>query len=314
MADLRSLEIFFWVARLRSFRGAAERLNTTQPAVSQRIAALEAELGVRLLERGSRAPSAATGRGVVTTAQGRRLLDYAERMLRLRTEMLEAVAGPGAVGGVLRLGVAETIVHTWLARFIERAHALYPAVTLDIEVDVTHALRGALASHAIDLAFLSHAIDLAFLMGPLVEAEMANLPLCRYPLAFAASPRLALPPEPLDRDAVLALPIITYPRSTAPTIALSEALRSADGPAPRVFGNASLATIVRMTLDGIGLSVIPPAVVARELADGSLRLVETTLTPPELAFTASWPSGPDDTLARRLAELAVEVASEAGHR
>ncbi|WP_439550186.1 LysR family transcriptional regulator [Falsiroseomonas sp.] len=305
MADLRSLEIFFWVARLRSFRGAADRLNTTQPAVSQRIAALEAELGVRLLERGGRTTPAGTGRGVVTTAQGRRLLDYAERMLRLRTEMLEAVAGPGAVGGVLRLGVAETIVHTWLARFIERAHALYPAVTLDIEVDVTHALRGALASHAIDLAFL---------MGPLVEAEMANLPLCRYPLAFAASPKLGLPAEPLDRDAVLALPIITYPRSTAPTIALSAALRSADGPAPRVFGNASLATIVRMTLDGIGLSVIPPAVVARELAEGTLRLVETTLAPPELAFTASWPSGPDDALARRLAELAVEVATEAGHR
>ncbi|MBX9593420.1 MAG: LysR family transcriptional regulator, partial [Roseomonas sp.] len=71
MADLRSLEIFFWVARLRSFRGAADRLNTTQPAVSQRIAALEAELGVRLLERGGRATPAGAGRGVVTTAQGR---------------------------------------------------------------------------------------------------------------------------------------------------------------------------------------------------------------------------------------------------
>ncbi len=303
MPDLRSLEVFFWTARLRSFRGAAERLHTTQPAVSQRIAALETELGVRLLERGAKPASGP--RGVLPTAQGRRLLDYAERMLRLRAEMLEAVAGPGAVGGVLRLGVSETIVHTWLARFVERAHLAYPGVTLDIEVDVTHALSAALVSHALDLAFL---------LGPVPDPAVANLPLCRYALAFAASPRLALPEEPVAREALLRLPIITYPRSSRPTIELSAALRSEDLPAPRVFGSASLATIVRMTLDGIGVSVIPPAVVARELAEGALRLVRSEVTPPEIAFTASWASGPGDALARKLAALAVEVAAEAGHR
>jgi len=305
MPDLRSLEVFFWVAQLRSFRAAAERLNTTQPAVSQRIAALESELGVRLLERAGRAVVPAGAKGVLPTAQGRRLLDYAERMLRLRTEMIEAVGGPGAVGGVLRVGVAETIVHTWLARFVERAHALYPAVTLDIDVDVTHALRASLVSHSLDLAFL---------MGPVSDPDVANLALCRYPLAFAASPGLVLPPEPVSRLALLTLPIITYPRSTAPTIQLSAALRTTDGPAPRLFGSASLATIVRMTLDGIGVSVIPPAVVAREIAEGSLRILRAELTPPEISFTASWSIGPGDALARRLAELAVSVATDAGHR
>ena len=41
MADFRSLEVFYWVATLSSFRRASEQVNTTQPAVSQRIAALE---------------------------------------------------------------------------------------------------------------------------------------------------------------------------------------------------------------------------------------------------------------------------------
>ena len=53
--------------------------------------------------------------------------------------MRRALAVPSAVSGTLRLGVAETIVHTWLARFIERVHALYPDVTLEIEVDVDKA-------------------------------------------------------------------------------------------------------------------------------------------------------------------------------
>src|ERR1043165_1061108 len=51
MIDCKSLETFLWVANLRSFRGAAEKLNTTQPAVSLRIAQLAEDLGVRLLGR-----------------------------------------------------------------------------------------------------------------------------------------------------------------------------------------------------------------------------------------------------------------------
>lgn len=293
MPDLRSLEILYWVARLNSFRGAAERLNTTQPAVSQRVAALEAELGLRLLDRGA---------GSVTpTAQGRRLLNYAERMLRLRAEMLEAVAGPCAIGGVLRLGVAETVVHTWLSRFIERAHATFPALTLEIDVDVTPTLRTALTARRLDLAFL---------MGPVAEPDVANLPLCRYPLAFAASPRLLLPPEPLTREALLRHPIITYPRVTRPTLELLAALRGPGLPAPRVFGSASLATILRMAADGIDIAVVPPAVATRELSDGTLRLIACEVSAPDLSFTASWCAGPDDAAARRLAELAAEVAAD----
>ena len=50
MVDFKSIETFLWVVTLGSFRGAAQRLNTTQPAISQRIAQLEREMGVRLLQ------------------------------------------------------------------------------------------------------------------------------------------------------------------------------------------------------------------------------------------------------------------------
>jgi DNA-binding transcriptional LysR family regulator len=52
--ELRELEAFFWVATLRSFSRAADRLHTSQPTVSARVAALEAHLSVKLLERGGR--------------------------------------------------------------------------------------------------------------------------------------------------------------------------------------------------------------------------------------------------------------------
>lgn len=294
MPQLRSLEIFYWVARLGSFRGASERLHTTQPAVSQRVAGLEAELGVQLFDREARA--------VTLTAKGRELYDYAERMLNLRGDMLRAIAAPSAMSGVLRLGVSETIVHTWLSRFIERVHGAHPAITIDIEVDVSPNLRARL---------IDHEIDLAFLLGPISDPRVNNHELSRYPLAFVASPDLDLPQGPVSLSALLRFPLITYPKTARPYIMLREMLRAPGLPTPRIFGNASLSSIVRMTLDRIGISVIPPVVIRRELEDGSLRIVTTEIELPDLNFTATLPVAPEGALAQPLAQLACEVAREA---
>ena len=72
MIDFRNIETFFWAAALGSLRAASEKLGTTQPAVSQRIASLEAALGVRLFERDVR--------GVTLTAKGQEMLSHAERI------------------------------------------------------------------------------------------------------------------------------------------------------------------------------------------------------------------------------------------
>src|SRR5207302_3383487 len=106
MLDFRSIETFLWVVKLGSFRGAAQRLNTTQPAISQRIAQLEREMGVKLLNRDHRVAS--------PTPSGRLMMTYAEKLIGLRSEMMAEVGDRSAMRGVLRIGVAETIGHTWL--------------------------------------------------------------------------------------------------------------------------------------------------------------------------------------------------------
>ena len=144
MIELRNIETFFWVATLGSFRAASDKLNTTQPAVSQRIASLEADLGVRLFERDAR--------GVKLTGKGHELLSHAERMLQVRRDMFEAARAQNVMTGTVRIGVAETIVQTWLPTLIELVHTTYPALVLEIEVDTTHVLRSHLMARQIDLA------------------------------------------------------------------------------------------------------------------------------------------------------------------
>jgi DNA-binding transcriptional LysR family regulator len=291
MTDFRSLELFYWVAELNSFSRAAERANTTQPSVSQRIAALEAELGVKLFERNARSIS--------LTHQGRKLVQYAERFLLLRTEMLAEVGSAVAMKGIVRLGVSETIAQTWLSRFMERAHAVYPNIVIDLTVDVSPAMRDLLARGDLDLAFM---------LGPIDDLTMASCDLCAYSLAVIASPDMVLGEEPLSIAELRNFPMITYPKATAPYPRLREALNDPSLPPPRIFGNSSLTTIVQMTLDRIGVSVIPPVVVQRELKEGRLRIVETVLDLPDLVFTAAFPLTLSCSLARPMAELAQDIA------
>src|SRR6476660_5506671 len=111
MADFKSIESFVWGGTVGRFRGAAQKLNTTQPAISQRNAQPEREVGVKLQQRDRRM--------VLPTPSGRQMMVYAEKLIGLRSEMLAVVGDRSAMRGVLRLGVAETIVHTWLSQLIQ---------------------------------------------------------------------------------------------------------------------------------------------------------------------------------------------------
>lgn len=292
MIDLRNIETFFWAAALGSLRAASEKLGTTQPAISQRITSLEAALGVRLFDRDAR--------GVKLTAKGRELLVHAERMIEARHQMIRAARDQSTLSGTLRLGVAETIVQTWLPRFVEQVHLAYPGLVLEIEVDSTSVLQPNL---------MSRQIDLAFLMGPVLEARAENLPLCTYPLAWVARADLDLGPEPVPLDRVAAQPIITYASSSTPYRLVRDMLVRSGIATPRMYGSASLSMVVRMVQDGIGAAVITPVFLGKELERGELRLLHVAADPlPDLGFTASWVDGPDSHAARVIARMARQVA------
>jgi DNA-binding transcriptional LysR family regulator len=291
MVDFKSIETFLWVVTLGSFRGAGQRLNTTQPAISQRIAQLEREMGVKLLNRDHRVAS--------PTPSGRQLMVYAEKLISLRSEMLAEVGDRSATRGVLRLGVAETIVHTWLPRLIKSVNTAYPNLSLEIEVDITPNLSARL---------LAQEIELAFVLGPLSAASVRNRALCDYPIGFLASPALGLGKGPLTVHELAKFPIITFPRKTQPYEIVRSLFNRPDLPQMRLHASASLATVIHMAIEGLGIAVIPTAIVESELADGRLQLLTTDQQMPLLTFSASWLASPDTVAVERVAELAANLA------
>src|SRR6266446_2942678 len=294
MLDFRSIETFLWVVKLGSFRGAAARLNTTQPAISQRIAQLEREMGVKLLNREHRVAS--------PTTSGRQLMVYAEKLIGLRSEMMAAVGDRSAMLGVMRLGVAETIVHTWLSRLIKSVNTAYPNLSLEIEVDITPNLSARL---------LAQEIELAFVLGPLSLSSVRNRPLCDYPIGFLASPSLGLGNGPLTVHDLAKFPIITFPRKTQPYEIVRSLFNRPDLPPIRLHASASLATVIHMAIEGLGIAVIPTAIVENELADERLQLLSTELKISPLTFSGSWLASPDTVAVELIADLAGKIAQSA---
>jgi DNA-binding transcriptional LysR family regulator len=293
VVDFKSIETFLWVVTLGSFRGAGQRLNTTQPAISQRIAQLERELGVKLLNRDHRVVS--------PTPSGRQLMVYAEKLIGLRAEMMAEVGERSAMRGVLRLGVAETIVHTWLPRLIKSVNTAHPNLSLEIEVDITPNLTARL---------LEQEIELAFLVGPLSAAGVRNRVLCDYPVGVLASPSLGLGNGALKIQDLAKFPIITFPRKSQPYEIVRSLFNRPDLPPIRLHASASLATVIHMAVEGLGIAVIPTSIVENELADGRLQLLATELKIPPLTFSASWLASPDTLAVELVADLAARIASE----
>lgn len=289
--NFKRLESFVWVATLGSFAKAAEKQHTTQPNISSRIAALEDELGVRLFSRD-------TGPGKLKlTAKGSELLPYAEKILYMSDQMRSSANTDETLSGILRLGVSETIVHTWLPKFLARLHSDMPKIYIELTVDVTSNLR---------LNLLDHSLDAAFLMGPMSDPTIINLPLNTFPLAWIASPQLGLPPKATLKE-LAQWPIITYARGTKPFAEISQQFHVMDGEPVRLFSSSSLAACHRLALDGFGVSSLPQVMVEKEIKRGKLLQIESQWAPSPLSFTASYPQTPFNPIAESASKLAVEV-------
>jgi DNA-binding transcriptional LysR family regulator len=238
-------------------------------------------------------------RVVSPTPSGRQLMIYAEKLIALRAEMMAEVGDRSAMRGVLRLGVAETIVHTWLSRLIQSVNTAHPNLSLEIEVDITPNLTARL---------LGQEIELAFLLGPLPASGVRNRVLCDYRIGFLASPSLGLPAGPLKIKDLAKFPIITFPRKTQPYETVRSLFNRPDLPPIRLHASASLATVIHMAIEGLGIAVIPTAIVETELADGRLQLLSTDLKIPPLTFSASWLESPDTLAVERVVDLAARIA------
>ncbi|MEZ0299865.1 MAG: LysR substrate-binding domain-containing protein [Candidatus Methylacidiphilales bacterium] len=145
--ELRHLRYFVAVAEELSFRRAAERINVTQPSLSEQVRQLEGEIGARLLERDTH--------HVSLTAAGRSFLESCRRVLREvedGTRMANRIARGEA--GRLSIGFVASLGHALLPAVLRAYREKFPDVELQLhELDTTQQID-ALNAHQLDIGFI----------------------------------------------------------------------------------------------------------------------------------------------------------------
>ena len=170
--ELTDLLTFSAVARNGGITRAAEELNTVQSNVTQRVKALEAEIGTTLFERHSR--------GMTLTGAGRRLLPYAQRMAALSREAMLAARDDGEPKGPLAIGSLETTAAVRLPMLLAEFHRRFPAVRLTLKTATTSDLVAAV---------LDGALDGAFVAGPIEHADLTSTLAFREELVLVSARR-----------------------------------------------------------------------------------------------------------------------------
>ena len=169
MSDLNALLIFAKVVDATSFSEASRRLGMPISTVSRKIAELEDQLGVRLLERSTRQ--------LRLTDVGAEVLEYAQKGVEV-SEAVESVVSNqlAEVKGTLRLSAPPSIADSVLAPLLTAFQASYPEVHVHVLVTdrfVDHIAEG---------------IDLVFRVGPLEDSTLVARKMLRYRHQLVASP------------------------------------------------------------------------------------------------------------------------------
>ena len=276
--NLRFVEAFYWVVQLKSVSRAAEKLFITQSAMSSRIAALEDELGVLLLDR--------RDKQFRLTVAGMRFFSHSQRLLALQRE-IRGEMGAGARKVSLRIGVIESVLHSWLLEWVQHTRKADPDFELELSVETTPVLVDQVKRGALDLAFAAlpssgeslrsrelPAMEMVFVGHNDIHRKR------RYTLAELA-----------------AYDMLTFQRGSQPHVALIDLFREPGVEPPRIHTISSISAMVQLVEGGFGVATLPLAAVQRLSDRLPLKPLKCETPLPPLPVHASYREDPTSVVA-----------------
>lgn len=255
MDTIRSLHFFVRAVELGSFSAVAREQNTTQPTVSKVLAALEDDLGVRLLERSTASLSA--------TVQGQRFYERAKGVLDEYAEALADARGDGAsCTGLLRVNAPVALGQCRLNAFVLDYLRRYPGMEVELILN----------DRMVDM--VEEGVDVALRHGRELPQNAVARRVGTSPRWLVASPaylrRQRVPREPQD---LKQHNYIRYAWSGSSAIVLSDGEREVTVQTRGSYRVNNAIAIRDSLAQGAGIALCPAWLVHDMVADGRLRHV-----------------------------------------
>jgi DNA-binding transcriptional LysR family regulator len=255
--DYDQLASFLEVAKLGSFSRAAEKIFRTQPAISAQVRLLEQECGERLFDR--------SGKKVLLTPAGEVLCRYAQKLLELQKEALQAIAELNQTPrGKLHIGANEATCLYVLPKTFARFKRLYPLVSISIYRNFSHKIVQKVQEGAVDLGIvtLPQTSDNTEII-PVFRDEVQVVVPKKHPLAKNRC---------VSVGEVAQYPLI-LPKTGHTRVVLDRLLRDHRSQVQISMELASVETIKKFVGAGLGISLISRTYAQPEVAAGLLKLI-----------------------------------------
>ncbi len=306
--NLRFVEAFYWAVTLKSVTRAAEKLFVTQSALSSRIATLEAELGVLLLDRRDK-------QFRLTTAGGR-FHRHAEKLLNLQREIKAELGGGGGFSGafnaagnatertlVLRVGAIESVLHSWLMPWVQQLRQAYPLLELALTVETTPVLLDQMKRGAVDLVLAAQAA---------VGDGINNRALAPMPLVLVGQQARHGRRQHTLAQLAEQHEWLTFQRGSQPHVALLDLCRRGGVAPPRIHTISSISAMVQLVQQGFGVATLPLAALPSLNTGQALCAVRCSAALTPLPLHLSWRDDPSSHVAALVVDSV--VAFEASQR
>ncbi|MEY9977700.1 LysR family transcriptional regulator [Lysinibacillus sp. RC79] len=271
--DLKQLQTFLTASETLSFTQTAQLLDYAQSSITAQIKSLEGELGVVLFER--------LGKRITLTEEGKRLQQYAQKMLDLNGEMKKAVLNEQAQA-VLKIGAQESQCVYRLPSILQQFQKAHPQVKIIFKpVHTTEIAKDLLQSGNLDIAFITD----AYKETPMLHRER----LIREQLVFVS----ASTNSNVERE------VISVQQLSNETMLLTESGCSyrnqlevqlqQEGTLPiQMIEFASIEAIKQCVMAGLGISFLPKMVVEKELENHSLKELTTSMNLADIFTDIAW--------------------------
>lgn len=252
---LAQIRTFVTVAEQKHFVSAANKLGISQPSLSQALAALEAGLGIQLIERSTRR--------VIVTPTGEELLPYAKATLEAADAFVAQSRGAlGALAGPLNIGVIPTIAPYILPTLLKLIEDEYPDLEPRIVENQTEELLQRLRDGQIDVAVLA---------TPTGATGVSEIPLYDETFAVITTPDHPLAGRgDLDLNALHDLDLLLLDDGHCLRDQIVELCKIAEvnrSPgAQSATRAASLTTVVQLVVAGLGSTLVPVSALSTECA------------------------------------------------
>lgn len=265
--NLHLLRVYFTVVDAGSFSGAAARLFITQPAVSKAVRELEHQLDMPLIERNK------GGRQLRLSDNGRALYEHARGLFSLEKAALDDMhARAGLKRGTLVIGTSTTIAAYWLAPYLAEFSRQFPHIALEVRVANTRVISGALVDCAIDIALVEGSTD---------DSRIDVLHWRDDPLTIVASAQSPLAAQASWPARQLSGVAWLMRESGSGTRQITEQILARHQIEPsRMCELGSNEAIARAAAEGLGVAILPLAVVEDLVALGRIKALSLQASAP----------------------------------